>query len=118
MNYNGPDDAEIIVQLQAGDSRAMSVLYDRYAQLVFSLAIKILGDRPAAEEVVQEVFVKVWRRAADYDAGRAKFAAWLAQIAHNQAIDHLRRRRAHPAAHDDASLEEAVDGSPTPFEAA
>jgi RNA polymerase sigma-70 factor (ECF subfamily) len=118
MNHSALDDAEIIGQLQAGESRAMSALYDRYAQLVFSLAVRILGDQSAAEEVVQEVFVKVWRRAADYDKGRAKFISWLAQIAHNQAIDHLRQRRAHPAAHDDASLEGAVDDSPTPFDAA
>jgi RNA polymerase sigma-70 factor (ECF subfamily) len=118
MNYNGVEDAEIILQIRAGEPRAMSILYDRYAQLVFSLALKILGDQPAAEEVVQEVFVKVWRRAADYDVGRAKFVSWLAQIAHNQAIDHLRQRRAHPASHDDASLEEAVDSSPTPFDVA
>ena len=87
------EDAELLTQLRRGESRAMAMLYDRYARLVFSLAVKILNDRAGAEEVVQEVFVKVWRRARDYDAARGKFSSWLTGITHNHAIDELRRRR-------------------------
>jgi RNA polymerase sigma-70 factor (ECF subfamily) len=91
-------DEQLLTQLKRGESRAMAVLYDRYARLVFSLAVRILNDRAGAEEVVQEVFVKVWRRARDYDARRGKFSAWLSGIAHHHAIDELRRRRVRPSA--------------------
>lgn len=97
----------------------MSVLYDRYARLVFSLALKILNDRVSAEEVVQEVFVKVWRRAEDYDSGRGKFSSWLSGIAHHQAIDELRRRRVRPSAADDEdAVAELPDTNAVPFDAA
>ena len=106
-------DEELVLQLRNGESRAMAVLYDRYARLVFSLAVRILNDRGGAEEVVQEVFVKVWRRARDYDATRGKFSAWLSGIAHHHAIDELRRRRVRPAAtmnDDDDEAANTPDG--------
>ena len=97
----------------------MAVLYDRYARLVFSLALKILNDRAGAEEVVQEVFVKVWRRAQDYRADRGKFSSWLTGIAHHHAIDELRRRRVRPsAAGDETAAAEVMDGEPSPTERA
>ncbi len=119
MDYSALTDEQVVERLVAGESWAMAVLYDRYARLVFSLALRILNDRGASEEVVQEVFVKVWRRAGDYDPGRGKFSSWLGGIAHHHAIDELRRRRARPAAADDESAvaDVAADG-PLPFEAA
>src|SRR6266498_2987041 len=68
VDYSTLNDEEVIHCLKNGEEWAMAILYDRYARLVFSLALKILNDRSAAEECVQEVFVKVWRRARDYDA--------------------------------------------------
>lgn len=119
MDYSALTDEQVLERLIAGESWAMAVLYDRYARLVFSLALKILNDRGASEEVVQEVFVKVWRRAGDYNPGRGKFSSWLSGIAHHHAIDELRRRRVRPAAADDESAADDVpaDG-PVPFEAA
>ena len=97
----------------------MSMLYDRYARLVFSLALKILNDRAAAEEVVQEVFVKVWRRARDYRAERGKFSSWLTGITHHYAIDELRRRRVRPAAsNDENDAADVIDDEPAPSDRA
>lgn len=113
-------DEEIVVRLRAGESWAMSILYDRYARLVFSLALKILNDRGAAEETVQEVFVKVWKRSREFDRDRGKFSSWLTGIAHNHAIDELRRRRIRPSASEDEgdAMEGVVDEAPAPIDLA
>lgn len=72
----------------------MSALYDRYVGAALATATRILGDRSEAEDVLQEVFVRVWDRAADYDTGRGSVAAWLMSSVRNAAIDRLRRRDA------------------------
>ncbi|MBI4787358.1 MAG: sigma-70 family RNA polymerase sigma factor [Chloroflexi bacterium] len=118
IEYSALQDEDIIRRLCAGESWAMAVLYDRYDRLVFSLALKILRDRSAAEEVVQEVFVKVWRRARDYQAERAKFSSWLARIAHNHAIDKLRQRNTLPYMTSDEHAAQIVDVGPTPHDMA
>jgi len=113
-------DEQLVSALKHGENWAMSALYDRYSRLVFSLALKILRDNGAAEEAVQEVFVKVWRRAKAFDGERGKFSSWLMGIAHNHAIDELRRRRVRPAASDEETDEadEAVDPAPAPLDTA
>lgn len=118
MNYSELDDEEVLSRLQRGEGWAMSVLYDRYARLVFSLALRVLNDRESSEEVVQEVFVKIWRRAAEYRPERGKFSSWLSGIAHNHAIDEFRRRRVRPMASgdDETAAAEIVDGGPVPFD--
>jgi RNA polymerase sigma-70 factor (ECF subfamily) len=119
VDYSGLQDEEVIARLQEGESWAMSVLYDRYARLVFSLALKVLNDPAAAEEAMQEVFVKVWRRAGDYQPDRGKFSSWLTGIAHPQAIDDLRRRHVRPeAAGDEEAAAEVEDSAPVPFDRA
>ncbi|MEW5717815.1 MAG: sigma-70 family RNA polymerase sigma factor [Chloroflexota bacterium] len=112
-------DEQLMVALIRGETWAMTALYDRYARLVYSLALRMLSDRAAAEEVVQEVFVKVWQRAREFDAQRGKFSAWLTGIAHHHAIDELRRRRARPVASDDEdALANVAAVDPTPDDAA
>jgi RNA polymerase sigma-70 factor, ECF subfamily len=112
-------DEQLLVALTRGETWAMTAIYDRYARLVYSLALKMLNDRAAAEEVVQEVFVKVWRRAREFDAQRGKFSAWLTGIAHNHAIDELRRRGARPiASEDEDSLADVEVVAPGPDDAA
>ena len=85
-------DSELLQRASKGDSTAVLQLYDRHAGAVLALAIRILGGRDEAEEVVQESFVKVWQEAATYDAGRAGFRAWICTIARNRSLDLLRRR--------------------------
>jgi RNA polymerase sigma-70 factor, ECF subfamily len=120
VDYSALKDDEVIAHLRAGDGWAMSVLYDRYARLVFSLSLRILNDRGAAEETVQEVFVKVWKRCGEYDTRRGKFSSWLTGIAHNHAIDELRRRRVRPSASegDDDAMDSVVDDTPAPLDLA
>lgn len=90
-------DEALIAAVARGDRRAFETLYDRYAPAVYGLALRMLRDREAAEEAVQEIFWRIWQRAASFDQRRA-FAPWLFGIAHNYCIDELRRRRARPQA--------------------
>jgi len=68
-------------------------LYDRYSSIVYSIALRVLGDTGAAEDVLQEVFLQLWRNPGVFDSSRGNLAAWLAVIARNRAIDSLRKRR-------------------------
>ncbi len=119
VNNSTPSDAELIHLVARNQSWALAEIYNRYARLVFSLAFKILNDRSSAEEVVQEVFVKVWRRARDYHDERGKFSSWLTGIAHHHAIDELRRRRVRPsAAGDESAAADVMDDGPAPIDRA
>ena len=89
-------DAQLLALIARGENWALSEIYDRYSRLVFSLALKILNDRASAEEIVQQVFTKVWRSARNYRAERGKFSSWVMSITHHQCIDELRRRRVRP----------------------
>jgi RNA polymerase sigma-70 factor, ECF subfamily len=89
------EDERLLARIAAGDRRAFETLYDRYAATVFGLALKMLGDRQLAEDAVQEIFWRVWRRLGSFDRSRA-FAPWLFGIAHNYCIDELRRRKVRP----------------------
>ena len=71
----------------------MGRLYDRYSSIVYSIALRVLGDTGAAEDVLQEVFLQLWRNPGVFDSSRGNMAAWLAVIARNRAIDSLRKRR-------------------------
>jgi RNA polymerase sigma-70 factor, ECF subfamily len=71
----------------------MTLLYDRYSSIVYAVALRVLGDTGAAEDVLQEVFLQLWRNPGAFDSSRGNLAAWLAVIARNRAIDGLRKRR-------------------------
>jgi len=72
----------------------MADLYDRYSGIVYGVALRVLGDTTAAEDVLQEVFFQLWRRPQAFDADRGRLAPWLAVIARNRAIDRVRKRPA------------------------
>jgi RNA polymerase sigma-70 factor (ECF subfamily) len=91
-----PDDHVLIAAIAQGDSSALETLYDRYSSVVYRMALRMLKNRELAEEVVQEVFWRVWRRSASFDIERGRVAQWLFGIAHNLCIDELRRMRARP----------------------
>lgn len=86
-----PDDAELMRRLAKGEERALEDLYDRYASAVMGLALKILGDREPADEVVQETFWRAWSRSGSYRAERGAPLSWLFGIAHHLSIDLIRR---------------------------
>ena len=75
----------------------MRALYRTYGPELYGFAVSALGDRGHAEEIVQEVFTRVWRRAETYDSNRASFRTWLYGIARNAIIDHKRRASVRPA---------------------
>jgi len=88
MSGDVPDpDGQMAAQLQRGDTEA---LYARYGRLALGVAYRILNDRTAAEDAVQEAFVAVWRHAAGFDASRGGLRNWLLSIVRNRAIDRLR----------------------------
>lgn len=86
-------DARLILAVRLGDQKAMGELYDRYSSLIYSVALRVLGETGAAEDILQEVFMQLWRKPAAFDAARGSLAAWLAVIARHRAIDALRKRK-------------------------
>ena len=83
----------IVSGIRSGREDAMAQLYDRYSAIVYSVALRVLGETAAAEDVLQEVFLQLWRNPAAFDANRGSLAAWLAVITRNRAIDAVRKRR-------------------------
>ncbi len=92
-------DEDLISLIDKSDAGAFAGLYDRHGRAAYSLAYRMVGDRQAAEDLVQEVFLKVWRRAGSYRPERGSVRTWILSIVHNQGIDQLRsmasRRRTH-----------------------
>jgi RNA polymerase sigma-70 factor (ECF subfamily) len=86
------DDVKLIARMRAGDKDAMAAVYDRYRGIVYGVALRVLGNSTAAEDVLQEVFLRLWRNPNGFDAERGKLPAWLAVIARNRSIDYLRQR--------------------------
>ena len=86
-------DKELVSRVRAGDQNAMGALYDRYSPLVYAVGLRVLADTAAAEDMLQEVFMQLWRNPTRFDASRGSLGAWLAVIARNRAIDALRKRR-------------------------
>jgi RNA polymerase sigma-70 factor (ECF subfamily) len=87
------NDLRLIAAIRSGDQQAMAQLYDRYSGIVYSVALRVLGDAAGAEDVLQDVFMRLWRSPGLFDASRGNLGAWLAVSARNRAIDGLRRRR-------------------------
>jgi len=83
-------DVELLQAIVARDEAALAQLYDRYRVILFGLLMRILNNRAEAEDVLQEVFLQVWRRAADFDAIRGRPFTWLVTLARSRGIDRLR----------------------------
>ena len=90
---NAMTDLALVTAIRSGDQGAMAALYDRYSSIVYSVALRVLQDTGTAEDVLQDIFMQLWRNPGSFDASRGNMAAWLAVIARNRAIDVLRRRR-------------------------
>jgi RNA polymerase sigma-70 factor (ECF subfamily) len=113
-------DEELMLQLAAGRQEALGPLYSRYAQLIFNLVAQSL-DRAAAEDIVQDVFLAVWRGAGTFDPERGAFRPWVLQIAHYRILNELRRRSRQPRPEPDPDgirLASLPDHEPDPGEAA
>ena len=79
--------------LRRGDEAAMAALFDRYSKVVYSVALRVLRDPAAAEDVLQEIFMQVWRSPGSFLETKGSLGGWLAVVARNRSIDTLRRRR-------------------------
>ena len=95
------DDFGLLNQIKARDEDAIRSLHERYVNLVYSIAYRVLDDATAAEEVTQDTFLKVWQNAASFDGQRGPVIAWLSRIARNAAIDHIRTRARRVELFDD-----------------
>ena len=84
------DDADLARRLKARDSSAMRELYDRYGRLVYSLILRMVRNAAAAEDLVQETFLRVWNRMQAFDQERGALGPWVLAVARNRAIDYLR----------------------------
>ena len=84
------DDGDLARRLQARDAGAMRELYDRYGRLVYSLIMRIVRNSAAAEDLVQETFLRVWNRMQGFDQERGALGPWVLTVARNRAIDYLR----------------------------
>ena len=107
------EDEELIRRVAEGDDLALSELYDRYSRPVYATGIRLLGDAHLAEELVQDAFTNVWRRALSFDSSRASFATWLYRITRNRAVDLNRRRQVRPLSAGEEPLRN-MSGGPEP----
>ena len=87
------DDATLLALVVRGDEQAMASLFDRYSKVVYSVALRVLRDPASAEDVLQEVFMQIWRNPESFVATRGSLGGWLAVVARNRSIDALRRKR-------------------------
>lgn len=103
-----PTDAELLKRISRRDEAAMGLLFDRYARIVYSIALRVLHDPSEAEDVMQEVLMQIWRGAPSFIVGRGSLGGWLAVVARNRAIDVLRKR--HPSdSIDEVALPASID---------
>jgi len=106
-------DADLLRAIAAGDEAALARAYDAHGGLVFALAQRVCRRPEEAEEVLQDVFLTLWRTADRFDAARGSLVAWLATMARNRAIDRLRARAARPDA-TAADVEPVAPAAATP----
>ncbi|MDP9236491.1 MAG: sigma-70 family RNA polymerase sigma factor [Chloroflexota bacterium] len=111
MDYASLRDEELMAELANRDLDAFEALYDRYADLVYSVSLRVVGDAHVAQDVTQDVFLRVWRRPERFDLSRGKFMTWLLSVARNRSIDERRshgRRLRHEALPSTTEEEEVI----------
>ena len=111
-NLLAASDIELLTRIGAGDERSLSHLFERHSRLVYAIALRVLGDPAAAEDIVQEIFMQLWRSPMSYVAERGGLGGWLVVVARNRAIDTLRRRRPSDSI-DDVYLVSPLDVAST-----
>jgi RNA polymerase sigma-70 factor (ECF subfamily) len=110
VDFRKLEDNALLKMMSQRQEQALSELYDRYSRLVFSVALNVLVDEALAEEVTQDVFLRVWEKADTFDSDLGKVSTWLASVARNRAIDILRSRRKRPEGNlAGFSIDDALD---------
>src|SRR4051812_3352671 len=92
VDYAAAPDDRLVLALEGRDQKALETLYDRYGDYVYSVCMRMVGDVQLAEDLTQEVFLRLWRRPDLYDASRGRFVTWLLSVARNRGIDERRSR--------------------------
>jgi RNA polymerase sigma-70 factor (ECF subfamily) len=108
MANQAAEDAALLTQIAGGDRQAMAALFDRYSGIVYSVALRILKDTGQAEDVMQDIFIQIWKKPDAFVSGRGSLGAWLVVVTRNRAIDTLRRRRPTDSV-DDVVLASSTD---------
>lgn len=98
-------DATLVQRLLQSDVSAFEQLYDRHSRIVYALVLRILQQASTAEEVVQDVFLQLWRNASQYQTARGAFVPWLLTLARNRALDHLRLKSERQRRREDQTEE-------------
>jgi RNA polymerase sigma-70 factor, ECF subfamily len=111
VDFSLATDEELLERIQRGEQAGLTALYDRHRSLAYALAIRVLNDPQRAEDVVQDAFLSVWRKAASYVFGRGTVRTWLSSIVRNRAIDIVRASRERTLA-DETPLLSIVDPGP------
>jgi RNA polymerase sigma-70 factor (ECF subfamily) len=93
MDSDAAWDKRVMDRICVGDEEAMALLYDRYSRLVFSVSIHVLRDQDIAEDLTQDVFLRIWRTPHSFTSSRGRLASWLAVMTRHRAIDILRKQR-------------------------
>jgi RNA polymerase sigma-70 factor (ECF subfamily) len=113
-------DPALLARIVKGDQQAFSQLYDHSSTLLYTLAFRILGSREEAEELLQDVYLEVWRKVSRYDVGRGTPVAWLITLTRSRAIDRLRvrgtRGRQVTNSLEQSATAHLKDSGPSPFE--
>ena len=112
MTTAEPSDELLVARLTERDSDAFAALYDRHSRIAFGLAYRLLNDASAAEDVVQEAFLSLWRQAETFQQGRSSARTWLLSIVHHRAVDRLRRKDSHEIGDGDALVQLAEREDP------
>lgn len=84
---------ELVASLKRNEKRAFEYLYDNYSSALYGIILRVINDEIQAEDVMQEVFLKIWRKINDYDPSRGRLFTWMMNIARNSSIDHLRKEK-------------------------
>jgi len=113
MDNPGPSDSQLVIRLKQGDEDALASLFQRYGRIVYAVALRVLGESTAAEDISQEIFMQLWRKPQLFDSQRGSLSAWLAVVTRHRSIDQLRKRRPQCDIEDvqlfcDARLDEHV----------
>ena len=116
--FEGVDKPDQLVRLlgeiASGDKGAFKLLYERTSAKLYGICLRVLGNEAEAQEILQEVFLTVWRKADGFDAGKAGAITWLSVLARNRAIDRIRQR---PTQADDVDVAAKIpDGAPSAFD--
>lgn len=106
------DERQLMVRVSEGDEKSLMVIYDRYSSLAYGIAFHVLRDASAAEDIMQEVFLRLWRDPKAFDANRGSLSAWITINARHRAVDYWRKHRRESQLPEDSQSEEAAISHP------